>query len=103
MGPVDYIICCIAFALAAAAIVAPSRGRLRVAAILVLTAVATAYTILRPGVRTALAYREKLGGAWSEDWMAGVTSYLAVTRHFSTVVLAAALLLAVVALRSRNT
>ena len=70
--------------------------------ILVLSAVAGAYTILRPGIRTALAYHEKLGGTWSEDWLAGVTSYLAVTRHFSTVVFVAALLLAAIAIRSRS-
>jgi|SRR5438093_11969075 len=102
MGPIDYLIFCLALALAATAIIAPTRRRVRVAAILVLSAVAGAYTILRPGIRTALAYHEKLGGTWSEDWLAGVTSYLAVTRHFSTVVFVAALLLAAIAIRSRS-
>jgi hypothetical protein len=87
--------------LAIAAIVLPANPRLRIASVISLAAVALGYTLFRPSTRAALAYHESIGGAWSKDWLAGVESVLAVTRHLSIVVLFAALLLAVFALRSK--
>ena len=102
MGVFSYITFCIALALAIAAIVAPARARLRLCAVVVLAGIAAFCTLLRPGPRAALAYHESHGGSRSEDWLAGVQSYLHVTQHFSTVVLVAALLLAIIALRSNR-
>jgi hypothetical protein len=101
LGVIDLFILAPAAALALAAIFRPSNRRLRIAATIALAAVAFGYTAFRPSPRAALAYHESLGGAWSKDWVAGAESVLAVSRHFPTVVLAAALLLAIIALRSR--
>ena len=100
-GTLDALILLPTSALAVAAIALPSNRRLRIVSVLALAAVAFGYTIFRPSSRAALAYHESLGGAWSKDWLAGVESVLAVTRHLLTVVLVAALLLAVIALRSK--
>src|SRR5690606_19324643 len=87
--------------LAIAAIAQPANRRLRIASVTSLVLVALCYTVLRPSARAARTYYESSGGVWSEQWLAGVQSMLAVTRHMPTVVLLAALLLAVIALRSR--
>ena len=101
LGTLDALILLPTAALAVAAIAWPSNRRLRIASVLALAAVAFGYTVLRPSPRAALAYHESIGGIWSKEWLAGVESVLAVTRHLPTVVLIAALLLAVIALRSK--
>ena len=101
LGTLDALILLPAIALAVAAIALPFNRRLRIASVLALAVVAIGYTAFRPTARSALAYHESVGGAWSKDWLAGVESILAVTRHLPTVVLVAALLLAVIALRSK--
>lgn len=101
LGTLDALVLLPTAALAVAAIALPSNRRLRIVSVLALATVAFGYTIFRPSPRAALAHHESLGGVWSKDWVAGVESVLAVTRHFPTVVLLAALLLAVIALRSK--
>jgi hypothetical protein len=101
LGTLDAFILATVAVLAIASIFLPANRRLRIASIISLAAVALGYTVFRPSARAALAYHESLGGAWSKDWLAGVESMLAVTRHLPTVVLLAALLLAVIALRSK--
>ena len=101
LGTLDALILAPVAVLAIAAVFLPDSRRLRVASVLSLAAVALGYTLFRPSPRAALAYHESIGGAWSKDWLAGVESMLAVTRHLPTVVLLAALLLAVIALRSK--
>ena len=97
----DLIIFGIAATLTIAAILLPSNRRVHIAAVLSLAAIALGYTILRPGARAALAHYKQQGGINTAEWLAGVTSLLEVTRHFSTVVVVAALLLALLALRSK--
>ena len=101
LGTLDALILAPVAVLAIAAILMPSNRRLRIASVISLAAVALGYTLFRPSPRAALAYHESIGGAWSKEWLAGVESLLAVTRHLPTVVLLAALLLAVIALRSK--
>jgi hypothetical protein len=101
LGTVDAFILAPVAALAIAAMALPANRRLRVAAIISLAAVALGYTFFGPSARTALAYHESVGGSWSKEWLAGVESMLAVSRHLPTVVLLAALLLAAIALRSK--
>lgn len=101
LGTLDALILFPTAALAVSAIALPSHRRLRIVSILVLAAVAFGYTVFGPSPRAALAYHESLGGTWSKEWLAGVESILAVTRHLPTVVLVAAVLLAAIALRSK--
>ena len=101
LATLDVFILGSAAALAVAAILVPASRRLRIAAVLSLAAVALGYTLLRPSPRAALAYHQSTGGVWSQEWLAGVESMVAVGRHLPTVVLLAALLLAVIALRSK--
>lgn len=101
LGIVDIFILAPVVVLAIAAAASPANRRLRIASVISLAAVALGYTAFRPSVRAALAYHQSIGGAWSKDWLAGAESMLAVSRHLPTVVLLAALLLAVIALRSK--
>jgi hypothetical protein len=101
LGTIDALILAPVALLAIAAITLPANRGLRIASVVSLAAVALGYTLLRPSARAALAYHENTGGTWSKDWLAGVESVLAVTQHLPTVVLLAALLLAVIALRSK--
>jgi len=101
LGTLDALILAPVGVLAIAAILMPANRRLRIASVFSLAAVALGYTLFRPSPRAALAYHESIGGAWPKEWLAGVESVLVVTRHLPTVVLLAALLLAVIALRSK--
>ena len=101
LGPTDALILVPVAVLAIAAVTRPANRRLRIASVISLALVALGYTMLRPTARAARAHYESSGGVWSEEWLAGVQSILAVTRHMPTVVLFAALLLAVIALRSK--
>ncbi len=97
----DYVILGSVSALAVGSLVFPSKRRLRVVSIFAMALLATFYTVLRPGARAALAYHQSKGGVWSEEWLAGVESYLAVTRHDSAATLLLMLLLTIMALRSK--
>jgi hypothetical protein len=101
LGTTDALILAPVALLAIAAIARPANRRLRIASGISLALVALGYTVLRPSARAARTYHEGSGGVWSEEWLAGVESMLAVTRHVPTVVLLAALLLAAIALRSK--
>jgi hypothetical protein len=101
LGLTDFLIFGAVLVLTIFALAIPKSRYLRISAIFSLAAVATGYTLMRPGVRAALNYHQHMGGTWSKEWLAGVESLLAVTQHFSTIVLVAALLLAVIALRSK--
>jgi len=101
LGTLDAFILAPVAVLAIVAIFLPANRHLRIASVIALAAVALGYTLFRPSPRAALAYHESIGGTWSKEWLAGVESMLAVTQHLPTIVLLAALLLAVIALRSK--
>ena len=111
LGTVDALILVPVTALAIAAIIFASNRLLRVTSVIArllrvtsviaLIAVAFGYTVFRPSARAALAYHKSSGGVWSKEWLEGVESMLAVSRHLPVVVLVAALLLGIVALRSK--
>ena len=101
LGVLDAIVLVPTAILAIAAIALPRKRALHMVSVIALGLVVTGYTVFRPNGRAALAYYESMGGSWSQEWLAGVQSLLAVTRYFPWIVAGAALLLAVIAWRSR--
>jgi len=98
---IDIAIFVVASVLAIASIARPASRRLRIASVLVLVGVIAIYVIFRPGGRAAVVYHVEHGGVVSEEFLAGLRAFEAVTWQFSVYVLVAAILLAVIALRQK--
>jgi len=101
---IDLAIVGAAAVLALTSIVRPANRRLRIAAVVVLVAVALIYgnpLSAAPSARDAVVYYEQHGGVPSKAFHDGIASLQAATSPFSIYALVAAILLAAIAIRNK--